>query len=180
VAERSGAPASGADTNEQVRERIRRGRLLLDSAVVAVVLTVAACVPAVLLHRDRPAGADGLVQTIASDVLVGCLAVGLPLCGRAVRGLLARLALLVGGAVAAVGLLAALLTDGTAARLAVVVTGALTGALVVPAALALGRGWRSVYWARLADVVEGLAVGLALPAGLLAAGAFEYVRQLVS
>ena len=46
--------------------------------------------------------------------------------------------------------------------------------------LALGQGWRSVWWARLADVVEALAVVLVVAAVPLAAGIFGAVRSLVS
>lgn len=56
----------------------------------------------------------------------------------------------------------------------------LVAACVVPAAVALGRGWRSVRWARAGDIVEGLAAALVLPAGFVAAGGFDWVRQLAS
>jgi hypothetical protein len=62
----------------------------------------------------------------------------------------------------------------------VVASLASAGLLVVVAAVALGRGWQSVYWGRVGDLLEALAVGLALPAGLLAAGVVEFVRQMVS
>jgi hypothetical protein len=35
-------------------------------------------------------------------------------------------------------------------------------------------------WSRIADVVENIAVVLALPAGMIAAGTLEFVRTMVS
>jgi hypothetical protein len=60
------------------------------------------------------------------------------------------------------------------------VVGAAVGALTVSVGLALGRGWRSVWWARFADVVEALAVVLVVAAVPLASGIFGAVRSLVS
>jgi hypothetical protein len=54
------------------------------------------------------------------------------------------------------------------------------GLLAVVAGRALGRGWRSLWWARTADVVEGLGVVLAVAALPVASGLSSWVRQLPS
>jgi hypothetical protein len=51
---------------------------------------------------------------------------------------------------------------------------------VAVAAVALGRGWRTVWWARLGDVAESAAVALVFPAALIAAGTFGHFRQMLS
>ena len=43
-------------------------------------------------------------------------------------------------------------------------------------AVSLGRGWRSVWWARVADLVEGLSIVLVVAAVPLASGFYEVVR----
>ncbi len=43
-------------------------------------------------------------------------------------------------------------------------------------AVSLGRGWRSVWWARVADLVEGLSIVLVVAAVPLASGFFDVVR----
>ena len=48
--------------------------------------------------------------------------------------------------------------------------------LVTLSAVSLGRGWRSVWWARVADLVEGLSIVLVVAAVPLASGFSEVVR----
>lgn len=159
-----------ADVVRQVGD----GRRLLDAAVVAVVLVALCCLP-VLLARP----ASGL-QRWGALLLTGCLAAAFALAARAFRGPVPRTALLLGGAVAVVVLSARLAGQGGGAARLLIVFAALGGAAAVVAAVALGRGWRSVRWARAGDLVEGLAVTLALPAAVVAAGGVEHVRRLVS
>ena len=159
-----------ADVVRQVGD----GRRLLDAAVVAVVLVALCCLPVLL---GRP-GAG--VQRWGALLLTGCLAAAFALAARAFRGPVPRTALLLGGAGALVALSARLVAQGGAAAGLVTAAAALGGAAAVVAATALGRGWRSVRWARVGDLVEGLAVALALPAAVVAAGGVEHVRRLVS
>ena len=69
---------------------------------------------------------------------------------------------------------------GTAGGVALAVVLAAVGAAAVLVAHAFGRGWRSVRWARVGDGFEGLCVALSLPAALLAAGGWEWFRQLAA
>ena len=53
-------------------------------------------------------------------------------------------------------------------------------AVLVIAAIATGRGWRSVWWSRRAEVAEGLAGAAALASILVASGLFRTVWELGS
>ncbi len=44
------------------------------------------------------------------------------------------------------------------------------GAVVVLVAVALGRGWRSAWWSRRAEVAEGLCAALGVGSVVMAAG----------
>jgi len=159
----------------EVTGQVGVSRRLLDAAVVAVVLTADVGVPVVLAQ-------GGSVLPRTGAIALGCCAaVALPLHARAVRGALARTALLLGGTAAAAATLAALIFSADDQQRVVLGLGAAAaGACTVVAAVAVGRGWRSVRWARLADATEGLAVALALPAAVLASNGVEHVRSLVS
>ena len=52
--------------------------------------------------------------------------------------------------------------------------------LVTLTAVSLGRGWRSVWWARVADLVEGLSIVLVVAAVPLASGFFAVVRGFMA
>jgi hypothetical protein len=98
-----------------------------------------------------------------------------------VRDALARTALRASAAVCAVAFAWVLLAQASVTvRYAAALTLAAAGLVALVVSLAVGRDWRSVRWARVADMLEGAAVVLALPAGLVAAGFVEQVRQLVS
>jgi hypothetical protein len=64
----------------------------------------------------------------------------------------------------------------------VILAGALLlgGLLTCVAMITIARGTRVLAWSRIADVVENIAVVLALPAGMIAAGTLEFVRTMVS
>lgn len=160
---------------DDVSGTVEHGRRLLVAWAVAASLGTA--VLAVVLTSTATQG----WARWGTPVLLGCLAVGLPLAARALRESAPRVPLLLGGAACGATLAAIVLpgvTTVTAVPVVVVlVLGALSAAV---AASAAGRGWRSVRWARVGDVLEGLAATLALPAALVAAGAVEWARQLVS
>jgi len=134
----------------EVTRQVGESRRLLDAAVVAVVLTAGVGVPVVL------AQGGSLLPRTGAIALGCCAAVALPLHARAVRGVVGRTALLLGGIAAAVATLAALIFSADdLQRVVLSLTAAAAGACTVVAAVALGRGWRSVRWARLADATEG-------------------------
>ncbi|MFC5997131.1 hypothetical protein ACFP6A_00085 [Quadrisphaera sp. GCM10027208] len=154
---------------------VRRGRVLLAAWALAA---AAVAVAAVALLVATPATGWARLGVL---VLLGCLAVGLPLAARAVRERRPRALLSVAGVAGSVALAAELLPGATGWVAVAVVSVAVLAALsAAAAATAVGHGWGSVHWARAADVVEGLAVLLALPAAVVAAGAVEWLRAVVS
>ncbi len=54
------------------------------------------------------------------------------------------------------------------------------GAILVLAAVATGRGWRSVWWARRAEVAESMAGAFALASGVVASGVFRILWEITS
>ncbi|QIK67721.1 hypothetical protein G7072_16425 [Nocardioides sp. HDW12B] len=154
---------------------VRRGQRLMTSGTV--VISAVVVVGGALLVRD--AELDVLGVSRVAMVLLGAAA--LALVARSVRARVPRLALrLSAGVVAAwTGLTLLDVGDPRATWWIFAVGGAL-GALTVSVGLALGQGWRSVWWARLADVCEALAVVLVVAAVPLASGIFGAVRSLVS
>lgn len=54
------------------------------------------------------------------------------------------------------------------------------GAISLGAAVATGRGWRSVWWARKAELAEGLAGAFALAATVVATGFFRALWEITS
>jgi peptidoglycan/LPS O-acetylase OafA/YrhL len=54
------------------------------------------------------------------------------------------------------------------------------GAVALAAAVATGRGWRSVWWSRRAEVAESLCGSLAFAAAVVAAGVFRRLWEMTS
>jgi hypothetical protein len=142
------------------------------SVAVAVVGVVAAAslLTTVELELDR----------IGARLLVLFAGAALLLAGRSYRHAAARAFLRVAG-LGCWGLLVADVLVDSAVDPRVVTGVAL--ALAVPvlvAAVATGRGWRSVWWARRAEVAEGLCGAAALASVLVASGLFRVVWELGS
>ena len=144
------------------------------SAAVALAAALAAITAPVLVRGDRDATSWGHWGGIA---LVAAGAAFLALVGRGFRSLAVR-AVLGLTALWASGLVAVAVTVqlGVAARWVVFGVAALLTLPVLAAAVRLGRGWRSVWWARVGELLEtttGVLVVALLP---LATGLFDVVR----
>lgn len=162
---------------EGVAAVVDRSRRLLTAGTVVISGVVAVAGP-VLVHD---AASDLLGVSRVAMVLLGAAA--LALVARSVRARVPRLSLRLGAATAAVWTGTLLLGGADAGAHTVwwsFAAMSCLGALVVGVALALGQGWRSVWWARAADVAEALAVVLVVAALPLASGLFGAVRSLVS
>lgn len=171
------APAAGPMRRVdggRVRGDVGRAERRKDAAVVAVSLLAAALAPVVLVAvtPGTPAGWGATATAVA-------VAVAFALVPRAARGAVGRWAPRLAAVVVAVAVAAVLPDDGllrVALATAALALVALVLALVVP----LVRGWRSVPASRAADAVESLVVVLALPAGVVAAGLVQLLRQVAS
>ena len=147
-----------------------RGARTVTAASAGVLAVLLVSAPALLAAVEEPADAVGArLQVLLSGAAV-------LLAARSYRHLTARALLRLAG----LGCWGALLVDLTTALrdgagLAVVVSAVVVGVLVVLAAVATGRGWRSAWWSRRAEVLEGLTGACALACLVLSSGLF---RQL--
>lgn len=170
---------------------LRRGRLVVPTAYVADlahrgarVVAAGAGAVGVLAVGGSVALLDVVerpIDVLGARVLVGCAAASLLLVARSHRHAAARLLLRAGGlgsaAVLAVSLLAEL---ASTALLAVLLATVVAAGGAVAAAVAIGRGWRSVRWIRWADVAEAVCGAVALGAGFVAGGGFRLLMDLVA
>lgn len=155
-----------------VRAVAARGARTVTAASAGVLAVLLLAAPGVLSSVDEPAdvvGARLLVLLSGGAVL---------LAARSYRHRLARVLLRVGGLACWAALLLDLtpaLAEGSGWWLALGAVG--VGALVVLAAVATGRGWRSAWWSRRAEVLEGLTAALALACLVPASGLFRHLWE---
>ena len=163
---------------EAVAGVVRRAQRLVTAGSVAVAVVVAVAGPVLSLTAPHGLTGDG------ARVLVLLGAAVLTLAARGVRSRVPR-----SGFRAAAALCFLALGAEVALRLADLGEGwwwllpavaALLGVLVALTAVAVGRGWRSVWWARLADVAQSLCLVLMVAAVPVATGLFAWVRQFAS
>lgn len=160
---------------DAVAEVARRGTRTVTAAAVAVLAVVTLSAPLVLATATLP------LDRIGARVLVGLSGAALLLAGRSYRHPPARALLRAAGLVAWVALGAVLLGRLDHGGLMVLATGCVVlGALLVVVAVATGRGWRSAWWSRRAEVAEGLAGSGAIAAVLVAIGLFRGLWELTS
>ncbi len=168
----------------------RRGRTVVSSAAVAQLahragrgVTAAAVASgllvgvasALLLRTDRP------LDRVGAQCLVGLAAVGLLLAARNHRHPGARWALRLGGLGAAIALAVHLLpARSPATQLAVAAVALAVAVATVVGAVATGRGWRSAWWARRAEVAETLSLGGAVAATVVSTGGFRQLWEIAS
>lgn len=161
-------------TDDAVAAVAAHGARLLTASSVAVLAVVAVAAPALLVEA-RP-GPD----LVGARVMVGAGAAVLLLVARSYRHRAARGVLRAAGLLAAAALVADLgegARDGSGLWLAVAAV--LLAGVVVLAAVATGRGWRSSWWSRRAEVAEGLAVAVTCASLVAASGFFRYLWENV-
>lgn len=160
---------------EAVAEVARRSTRLVTAAAAAILVAAAAAAPLLLATATLP------VDRIGARVLVGLAGAALLLAARSYRHGPARVLLRLAGLAAWAALAAVLLPlldPGDLTALASVAV--LLAAVLVVAAVATGRGWRSAWWSRRAEVAEGLAGAGAIAAVLVAVGLFRSLWELTS
>ncbi len=164
--------------HEAVAEIVRRGAALVDAAAAAVLVVVAVSAPLLLATATLP------LDRIGARVLVGLCGAALLLAARSYRHVVARALLRLAGlsawaALAAVGLVG--LSGLSAGRVTALGLGAVgVASLLVVAAVATGRGWRSAWWSRRAEVAESVVGAFAIAAVLVATGVFRSLWEMTS
>jgi hypothetical protein len=161
----------------EIRRLAREGGAMLRAG------TAGAAVTAVVASGLLLATSGSLLPWAATgaQVMVGVGAAAIALLGRSYRDWQLQLLLRVSAATMAVLLARSVLLDlGPVASLALTAGLAAVAVGVVWAALALGRGWRSVWWARVADILQSLALALALALLPLSSGLFDAVWRFTS
>ncbi|MGL5930808.1 MAG: hypothetical protein ACRCY8_17900 [Dermatophilaceae bacterium] len=162
-------------SSADVRERVGEARASV-SVGTSYLATIAALGGWALASAEPP-------STLASwscwvVLLVAAVALGYQ--ARSVRDRVARSALLTASASLTGSGVAALLGERPAWTWAIAGTALVLALLTIVGAVAVGAGWRSPRLSRLADRAESLAVVVALPLGLVAAGMIEALRRVTS
>jgi len=169
---RRGRIVVGADAMERLVHRASR---LVTGASVAILVTVVVASP-LLLHS---ASVD--LDRIGARCLVFFAGCSLLLAARSYRHAAARTLLRLAG-LGALTALAVHLVLGPGGPLLdtffYVVVG--LGVIALAAAVATGRGWRSVWWSRRAEVAESLCGSFAFAAAVVAAGVFRRLWEMTS
>ncbi len=174
------------------RPRGRRGRIVVPRAAVATVAesgtrTVVAASVAILAVAALSApllllAASAPVDRVGARLLVGFAGAALLLAGRSYRHAAARILLRLAGLACWATLAVVLIgrTGGTGGPGAGLLVGAAVGVagLLVVVAVALGRGWRSAWWSRRAEVAEGISGAFALASVVVAVGLFRRLWEL--
>lgn len=169
---RRGRIVVGADAMERLVHRASR---LVTGSAAAILVTMVVASP-LLLHS---ATID--LDRIGARCLVFFAGCSLLLAARSYRHAAARALLRLAG-LAGLTALAVHLVAGPGAPLLdsffyVVVA---LGAIALAAAVATGRGWRSVWWSRRAEVAESLCGSLAFASAVVAAGVFRRLWEITS
>lgn len=165
----------GAVNRRMVVRTVHSAERRRDAGTVLVALVPPVTAPMVLASAE-PGGLTGWAALVAVLLVV----LSLNLQPRTTRGAVVRWAPRVSAALLLVEL--GVLGAASGGPVATAATGAAIGLGLGVSALsvAVGRGWRSVGFSRLADTLEGLSTALALPAALTAAGVVEVLRLVTS
>lgn len=154
---------------------VRRASRIVTAAAAAILVAVAVASP-LLLHS---ATID--LDRIGARCLVFFAGCSLLLAARSYRHSAARALLRLAG-LGALAALAIHLVAGPGAghvdTFFYVVVG--LGVIALVAAVATGRGWRSVWWSRRAEVAESLCGSFAFAAAVVAAGVFRRLWEMTS
>ncbi|SFB48525.1 hypothetical protein SAMN05192575_11739 [Nocardioides alpinus] len=169
---RRGRIVVGADAMERLVHRASR---IVTGASVAILVTVLVASPLLL----QSATID--LDVIGARCLVFFAGCSLLLAARSYRHAAARALLRLAGLGALTALAVHLVVGPGAPHLGsffYVVVG--LGGIALAAAVATGRGWRSVWWSRRAEVAESLCGSFAFASAVVAAGVFRRLWEITS
>jgi hypothetical protein len=169
---RRGRVVVAADAMERL---VRRASRIVTGAAAAILVTVLVASPLLL----DAASID--LDRIGARCLVLFAGLSLLLAARSYRHAPARVLLRLAGLGALVSLAVHLVAGAGAGHVDTFfyVTVAL-GVIALAAAVATGRGWRSVWWSRRAEVAESLCGSFAFASLVVAAGVFRRLWEMTS
>ncbi|WP_322920806.1 ubiquitin family protein [Nocardioides renjunii] len=169
---RRGRIVVAADAMERLVHRASR---IVTGAAAAILVTVVVASP-LLLHA---ASTD--LDRIGARCLVFFAGCSLLLAARSYRHAAARALLRMAGLGALTALTVHLVAGAGAGHVDTFFYVAVgLGAIALAAAVATGRGWRSVWWSRRAEVAESLCGSLAFASAVVAAGVFRRLWEMTS
>jgi hypothetical protein len=169
---RRGRIVVAADAMERLVHRASR---IVTGAAAAILVTVLVASP-LLLHA---ATID--LDRIGARCLAFFAGCSLLLAARSYRHAAARLLLRLAGLGALVALAAHLVSGPGAGHVdTFFYVTVVLGVVALAAAVATGRGWRSVWWSRRAEVAESLCGSLAFASAVVAAGVFRRLWEMTS
>ncbi len=152
-----------------------RGTRIVTASSTAILGVVVLSAPMLLMTATRP------IDLIGARCLVGFAGGSLLLAARSYRHAAARSLLRVAGLACWAALLVVLLGETSAdVEWWLAIGAVLLGVLVIVVAVAVGRGWRSAWWSRRAEVAEGLCAAFALASLVVAAGWFRVLWEIAS
>jgi hypothetical protein len=150
-----------------------RGTRIVTGSAAAIWAVVAVAAPMLLVTANLP------VDRIGARVLVGLAGAALLLAARSYRHVTARVLLRGAGITCWTALLVvALQVLDVEGAVGLGIAGVALATLMVVVAVAIGRGWRSAWWSRRAEVAEGLAGAGAIAALVVASGLFRTLWEL--
>jgi hypothetical protein len=150
-----------------------RGSRIVTASAAGIWVVVAVSAPMLLATADLP------VDRIGARVMVGLSGAALLLAARSYRHPAARAMLRGAGLTCWAALVVVLLgVVDSGQGFALGIAGILLAVLLVAVAVATGRGWRSAWWSRRAEVAEGLAGAGAIAALVVASGLFRALWEI--
>lgn len=169
----------------------RRGRIVVPSKAVEIValrgtrIITAACVAIlVVVTFAAPLLLDAATQKhdwIGARCMVGFGGLSLLFAARSYRHAAARSLLRAAGLACLIALVVVLADDfGDRPELIIGLGAIVLAGLMILVAVALGRGWRSAWWSRRAEVAEGLCGSFAVGSIVVAVGLFRHLWELTS
>ncbi len=150
-----------------------RGTRVVTASAVAILAVVTVAGPMLLVTADLP------LDRVGARCLVFFGGAALLLAARSYRHAAARRMLRIAG-VLCLAAVAYVLLEVLGSQSLAMVTGAVlaVAALVLLAAVAVGRGWRSAWWSRRAEVAESLCGAFAVGSLVVAVGLFRHMWEI--
>lgn len=150
-----------------------RGARIVTAAAAGIWVVTAVAAPMLLATATLP------VDRVGARVMVGLSGAALLLAARSYRHPAARTMLRGAGLTCWAALAVVLLrVVDTAQSVTLGISVVLLAVLLVAVAVATGRGWRSAWWSRRAEVAEGLAGAGAIAALVVASGLFRALWEI--